>query len=90
MNDSRLASVRAALDDVVKDGVDLMDQLPSTSPYVMALRRAVRHAEEDLKALVAAGKLEEQLAKRHAANAAALGWAEKLERFTEAGYGWKP
>lgn len=77
MNDSRLASVIAALDDVVKDGVDLMDALPSTSPYVMPLRRAVRHAERDLHAFQAAAGIDERLTAR-------------AERLNLAGYGWKP
>lgn len=63
-DDTRLRSVIAALDDVVKDGVDLMDQLPSTSPWVMALRRAVRHAERDLHAFNDAAEIDKRLTER--------------------------
>jgi HD-like signal output (HDOD) protein len=55
MNETRVVRLVAILDEARTEAADLLDELPSTSEYVMKLRRVQKHANQDIKALQEGG-----------------------------------
>lgn len=51
MDDSRLLRITAALDDARTYCDELLDELPSTSPLVLSLKRIQKHADADIDEL---------------------------------------
>jgi hypothetical protein len=51
VNDTRMVRLMAALDDVRCEAQDLLDELPSTNPVVLPLKRVLKNSCADLKAL---------------------------------------
>jgi hypothetical protein len=51
MNDTRLVRLMAALDDARTEAQDLLDEMDSTHPAVLPLKRVLKNSSADLKAL---------------------------------------
>lgn len=50
-NETRITRLLALLDDARTEAADLLDELPTTSEWVMKLHRVQKHANQDIKAL---------------------------------------